>query len=384
MACLSFPIASSREKPISLVRFLSLSSTKLILGTILGSIALLLYREHFKRKQKLSLRQAIFFFGTTFISNTIMTWIGSVSSTQNTTTQSMPFFRSLQIFGYLTLPILAFTLLRIQLGCFYPPFRIHKILLRSRWSLMCFIYGQFILVAFYWTIIDLEWEFYNLTNLVARVVYAISVVYLVSCLFGRKCRDLLSRNRPASIGLLTCILPPALLLSGKLGCLVITANLWQLIAFSSEIFKRNDNQSDFSQIVLFCIVGHYTALLLFFSTEHLCEFSGLHFTAGFVGLSEFDFYGSGILLGLETFSGFLIVPFVLPSLSPSTASTSVLAFLSISRAYFCLLSMLSANFMRRHLWTIKTFAPKFVFEAGFLMVSDITILLRRFWYILET
>ncbi|KAK9833550.1 hypothetical protein WJX81_004970 [Elliptochloris bilobata] len=87
--------------------------------------------------------------------------------------------------------------------------------------------------------------------------------------------------------------------------------------------------------VLWALLGTH----LFFCTGHFCEFAGLQTAAGFVG--------------------------------------AALAF-GLLRALAAGAAMLSAAIQRRHLMVWALFAPKFVFEAAFLLVSDAALVAAGF------
>ena len=120
----------------------------------------------------------------------------------------------------------------------------------------------------------------------------------------------------------------------------------------------------------------------FYVSGHLCEFSGLAFTAAFVGQKDYDLLRSGLLLGFDT-CGCMILVIVLGALmladmettarGTSGASESARVLL-LSRSASCCAALLSAGVQRRHLYSWALFAPKFVFEAYFCVVTDLVVL----------
>ena len=120
----------------------------------------------------------------------------------------------------------------------------------------------------------------------------------------------------------------------------------------------------------------------FYVSGHLCEFSGLAFTAAFVGQKDFDLLRSGLLLGFDT-CGCMVLVVVLGVLllvdleetakGSSRASASARVLL-LSRSASCCAAMLSAGVQRRHLYSWALFAPKFVFEAYFCVITDLVVL----------
>lgn len=134
---------------------------------------------------------------------------------------------------------------------------------------------------------------------------------------------------------------------------------------------------------------------VFFSTGHLCEFAGLAYTAGFVGFEEFNLLRAGILMSIDTFGAMALVSTagiqyaVNLEVNPKSISTStrtlysdklkeqkhiVSSWFLFIRAITCFCTMLSAAIQRRHLYAWALFAPRFVFEVSFLLLTDILLL----------
>jgi hypothetical protein len=160
----------------------------------------------------------------------------------------------------------------------------------------------------------------------------------------------------------------------------------------------------------------------FFVTGHLCEFAGLLYKAAFVGLKDFDILKSGFLLAFDTFGAMLIsvlAAVVLTSpagvythaqpaksrsqntrgpLTRSRASTQhknqisrledswppshpllvVIVTIGTARASLALCAMISAGIQRRHLYAWALFAPKFVFEVFFVLLTDLILMILSF------
>lgn len=158
----------------------------------------------------------------------------------------------------------------------------------------------------------------------------------------------------------------------------------------------------------------------FFVTGHLCEFAGLLYTAAFVGLRDFHILRSGFLLAFDTFGAMLISVLAAVVMTPSPgghtqptkgrsqnapgpltrsrASTLhekklswlkdswpssqpvhvVLVTIGTARASLALCAMISAGIQRRHLYAWALFAPKFVFEVFFVVLTDLILLILSF------
>jgi len=119
--------------------------------------------------------------------------------------------------------------------------------------------------------------------------------------------------------------------------------------------------------------------------------------AGFVGSDEFSLWRSGTLVALNTFGGLLLallaLPYIVEYVQAAAGSSSpakqrgrgskaaapggsgaalrravLVAGLVRATPAFC--AMLSAGVQRRHLYVWALFAPKYVFEACFLLLTD--------------
>lgn len=167
----------------------------------------------------------------------------------------------------------------------------------------------------------------------------------------------------------------------------------------------------------------------FYITGHLCEFSGLLYTAAFVGLADYHPIKSGLLLGTDT-AGAMILSVILalgtlatgwektpkydtgpsdpkaikkksndnPQKRSSKASylyiytelprvivsenvaegtpiLGALVMFGLVRLLVCFCAMVSAGIQRRHLYAWALFAPKFIFEVYFLVISQLTLIL---------
>ena len=147
------------------------------------------------------------------------------------------------------------------------------------------------------------------------------------------------------------------------------------------------------------------------SGRHSPAWSGFacHVPAGFIGSDEFHLWRSGVLVALNTFGAMLLALLALPAVlqyvheagSNSDAAVPaagrrrasgtavaaraaqaaadalrqavLVAGLVRALAGFC--AMLSAGVQRRHLYAWALFAPRFVFEACFLLLTDTALLL---------
>ncbi|CAD7702958.1 unnamed protein product [Ostreobium quekettii] len=158
-----------------------------------------------------------------------------------------------------------------------------------------------------------------------------------------------------------------------------------------------------------CVAGVWSLFgtQAFFFSGHFCEFSGLQYNSAFVGFGEFSFFVSGALLALNTLGPHLLAALSLPlavrglkarhptsppglrnrpdpkrppgaraSHSAEVAEFRLLAVVyGLLRALTALASVVSVAIQRRHLLVWAVYAPKFVFEACFLLVTDAALVL---------
>lgn len=100
-----------------------------------------------------------------------------------------------------------------------------------------------------------------------------------------------------------------------------------------------------------------------------------------MGLTDFRWYVSGLLLALNTFGPQCCIAAVvatslskqLPNDSKDTGDHKVYMFLFV-RAINAWIATCSVALQRRHLMVWALFAPKFVFELCFLFVADLFVL----------
>ena len=346
-------------------------------GMFTAFLALLLARDHLQKRRQMPIQHSLWLcLSAIFLSSTVMGFVGTVRhSSSNTSHPSHKESSWIPVAGYIFLPLLGTTLHRLyrQQGKRQSPLETESSIRHS--LSFCLFAANLFLVGWNWMQRDLkvDWTVVD-PNSIAQLVYLISLCGMTVHLLLHLLTSQPQRDKTC---LLICmdLLPSILLVSGKIGCLVWTATLWELLSFRSLIFSNRESDTTEMKSFGFGLVGHYAAMHVFFHTEHYCEFSGLHFTAAFIGFPDFEYYTSGMLLALETFSGWILMPFLLSCLCPPYApSQHVLSAYLTARSYLLFLSMTSANIMRRHLWTYRTFAPKFVFELAFLIVTDLSVL----------
>ncbi|MCO5589398.1 hypothetical protein L7F22_043365 [Adiantum nelumboides] len=129
---------------------------------------------------------------------------------------------------------------------------------------------------------------------------------------------------------------------------------------------------------------------VFFCTGHRCTFDGLRYAAAFIGFDHFNIYRQGTLLALDTYGAshilsILSLPLLVSKETPARQAISFSEFyrmrLSQALLMFQLVRTITTTFttlcvtiQRRHLMVWGLFAPKYVFDAIGLLVTDIGVL----------
>ncbi|KAI5069089.1 hypothetical protein GOP47_0015390 [Adiantum capillus-veneris] len=215
----------------------------------------------------------------------------------------------------------------------------------------------------------------------------------------------------ASLALVAVLSSLILLLLGRHGPIIaLTAGLeaWcllekQSLYASPQHYQADKKQSLYTspqhcQVDIKAAVDYLPATIqwslfatqVFFCTGHRCAFDGLHYAAAFIGFDHFSIYRQGTLLALDTFGASHILPILsLPLLVAKRAPPLRITWsnqfykMQISQALltFDLVRTITAAFttvcvtiQRRHLMVWGLFAPKFVFDAIGLLVTDVLVL----------
>lgn len=137
---------------------------------------------------------------------------------------------------------------------------------------------------------------------------------------------------------------------------------------------------------------------IFFCTGHRCAFDGLRYAAAFIGFDQFNIYCQGVLLAIDTFGASHILPVVSLALliakrTPGTRNVSSNAFYKsqMSQAFLLyglvrtvttIFTTVCVTIQRRHLMVWGLFAPKFVFDAIGLLVTDVILVIISVYYLL--
>ncbi|KAL6890532.1 hypothetical protein ACP4OV_008787 [Aristida adscensionis] len=139
------------------------------------------------------------------------------------------------------------------------------------------------------------------------------------------------------------------------------------------------------------------AVCLFYLTGHWCTFDGLRYGAAFVGFDQFHIIRQGLLLSIDTFGVSHILPIIsLPFIAIMWCNTSskdnkgkdvvinnlmqVLLIYGLITAITATMTIICVTIQRRHLMVWGLFAPKYVFDAIGLLLTDLLICLASLYY----
>jgi phosphatidylinositol glycan class O len=190
----------------------------------------------------------------------------------------------------------------------------------------------------------------------------------------------------ASRGVLAALSAPLLLLTGRAAPLLAAlaaaqgALLLRAHAHPPTPLRR-------CALLSAACASHFTALQLFSATGHRSAFEALHFKAAFTGFDDFGFARQGVLLAANTWAAELAAAAALPLVAARLAGDAddgaaddaaafwrslraLLAARGLLRAAGAGAAAAAAAVLRRHLHVWALFAPKFVFEAAALLLTD--------------
>ncbi|KAL8142462.1 hypothetical protein V2J09_015494 [Rumex salicifolius] len=270
----------------------------------------------------------------------------------------------------------------------------------------CFCY---LLIAAHWILeckpLALPFSLQHIgKDYIPRLVYIIGCIQLVLLtldqFFRGKHSDCRNELTAKTISMLSASSPTIVLLSGKQGPLIALASIvavWCIIRLENLI--QADKPEDLSNFTFYSSPVTQWSLLavtLFFCTGHWCAFDGLRYGAAFIGFDEFNIVRQAVLLAIDTFGFSHILPILgIPLLVCYRASNHhnnppnlLFAQLSLVFLIYGLITATAATFtilcvtiQRRHLMVWGLFAPKFVFDAIGLILTDVLICLASLYYI---
>ncbi|XP_051185287.1 uncharacterized protein [Lolium perenne] len=244
-------------------------------------------------------------------------------------------------------------------------------------------------------------------RLAPRFVYAIgafSLAISVLCrLFGPvDCLKLNKRITSLSAAMLCSWSPTILILLGRQGSLVALICIigaWCIIKLQQKYEK--DLKLD---IIGSCVVNPVSvtqwsllAVCLFYLTGHWCTFDGLRYGAAFIGFDHFHIIRQGFLLSIDTFGvshilPVLSLPFIaiyccnMASKKSKVKDVTINILIQVHLMYGLItaitttVTIICVTIQRRHLMVWGLFAPKYVFDAIGLLLTDLLICLASLYY----
>jgi GPI ethanolamine phosphate transferase 3 subunit O len=181
-----------------------------------------------------------------------------------------------------------------------------------------------------------------------------------------------------------------------------------ILDLSSEIERKSASSKSAFGFAL-AVFWHLLSTRWFYATGHQQQFNALQFSAPFVGFDKFNLVLGAIIMIVNTFASQMLCGFFVPFLAFWEGRPTLISGKKVGAAkfqqqirheevlrrvprpletlarrtlfYVFIASFLFVNtlgltfMMRRHLMVWRVFAPKFVFEAGALLVTDVAVLL---------
>lgn len=271
---------------------------------------------------------------------------------------------------------------------------------------------SYISIAFHWTSESTLFAYTEPIrdygrSVAPRFVYAIGGLSLVISalyrLLGRS--DYLKMNKRItnlSAAMLCSWSPTVLILLGRQGpfvALICMTGVWCITKLQQK--HQRESKPDISILSVAQPVSvvqwSLLAVCLFYLTGHWCTFDGLRYGAAFIGFDHFHIIRQGLLLSIDTFGVSHILPILsLPFIALvwcHTASknnkmkdviinrlTQVLLMYGLITAITATLTIICVTIQRRHLMVWGLFAPKYVFDAIGLLLTDLLICLASLYY----
>ncbi|KAL6626509.1 hypothetical protein ACP70R_030235 [Stipagrostis hirtigluma subsp. patula] len=243
-------------------------------------------------------------------------------------------------------------------------------------------------------------------TLAPRFVYAIGVLSLaISALYRIFApADYLKMNKritDLSTAMLCSWSPTILILLGRQGpfvALICITGAWCIIKLqqSHQRQSKPDRPIPCADPVP-VIQWSLFAVCLFYLTGHWCTFDGLRYGAAFIGFDQFHIIRQGLLLSIDTFGVSHILPIIsLPFIAIVWFNTApkdnkvkdsiinnlkqVLLMYGLITAITATMTIICVTIQRRHLMVWGLFAPKYVFDAIGLLLTDLLICLTSLYY----
>ncbi|CAO2193128.1 unnamed protein product [Urochloa humidicola] len=239
-------------------------------------------------------------------------------------------------------------------------------------------------------------------SLAPRLVYAIGGLSLAISALYRIFSPTAHLKMNKRITILSAVMlcswsPTILMLLGRQApfvALICITGAWCII----KLQQKHQKESQLSVADPVSVIQwNLLAVCLFYLTGHWCTFDGLRYGAAFIGFDHFHIIRQGLLLSIDTFGVSHILPILsLPFISMvwyNTTSkdkklkdvilnniTQVLLMFGLITAITGTLTIICVHIQRRHLMVWGLFAPKYVFDAIGLLLTDLLICLASLYY----
>ncbi|XP_066311689.1 uncharacterized protein [Miscanthus floridulus] len=239
-------------------------------------------------------------------------------------------------------------------------------------------------------------------SLAPRIVYAIGGLSLAISAFSRIFGPTVHLKMNKRIIILSAVMlcswsPTILILLGRQGpfvALISMTGAWCIV----KLQQKHQRESELSVADPVSVIQwSLLAVCLFYLTGHWCTFDGLRYGAAFIGFDHFHIIRQGFLLSIDTFGVSHILPILsLPFIAIVWYNTTskdnelkdvilnninkVLLMYGLITAITATLTIICVAIQRRHLMVWGLFAPKYVFDAIGLLLTDLLICLASIYY----
>ncbi|CAD6239125.1 unnamed protein product [Miscanthus lutarioriparius] len=239
-------------------------------------------------------------------------------------------------------------------------------------------------------------------SLAPRIVYAIGGLSLAisafSWIFGPTVHLKMNKRIIILSAVMLCSWSPTILiLLGRQGlfvALICMTGAWCIV----KLQQKHQRESELSVADPVSVIQwSLLAVCLFYLTGHWCTFDGLRYGAAFIGFDHFHIIRQGFLLSIDTFCVSHILPILsLPFIAIVWYNTTskdnelkdvilnninkVLLMYVLITAITATLTIICVAIQRRHLMVWGLFAPKYVFNAIGLLLTDLLICLASIYY----
>ncbi|KXG32183.1 GPI ethanolamine phosphate transferase 3 [Sorghum bicolor] len=305
----------------------------------------------------------------------------------------------LELFPIISLAFVAY----IMLKCLY-----RAICQRFlKYFLLCGTMVSYLSIAFHWASETTLFSHAGTVqefgrSLAPRIVYAIGGLSLAtsafSRIFGPTVHLKMNKRIIILLALMLCSWSPTILIllgrQGPFVALICMAGAWCIV----KLQQKHQRESELSVADPVSVIQwSLLAVCLFYLTGHWCTFDGLRYGAAFIGFDHFHIIRQGLLLSIDTFGVSHILPILsLPFIAIVWYSTTskdnglkdiilnninkVLLMYGLITAITATLTIICVAIQRRHLMVWGLFAPKYVFDAIGLLLTDLLICLASIYY----